>query len=177
MAAKLQEYSLDSDDLIPLTTLARLFQNVAFRSEKTRITKRTLELSSSYINLFVNEALIRSNEARIQEGDKLTKVDGIDNLEGAREAENPNNDAEVNDTLFADTLNNSTVMKDNLVDGASNATLQESDDIFSDDNDDANEKISSTQSKTAFNSDMDLGNETLDTKHLSKIAGILVLDF
>lgn len=144
--------SKDSAD-IPIATIARLFQTSAFKNEKTRITQKTLQLSSEYIKLFINEALIRSNEERLAEGDSLTKVDGIDNLNKSRETEDGDIEARVADNTMND--------------------WSEPDD--DDDMDDPTQ--SGTQNQTAYKSDVDLGNDTLDAKHLSKVAGILVLDF
>lgn len=138
---------------IPIATIARLFQTSAFKNEKTRITQKTLQLSSEYIKLFINEALIRSNEERLAEGDSLTKVDGIDNLNKTREMEQGDIEARVADN----TMNDGSEPDDD------------------DDMDDPTQ--TGTQNQTAYNSDVDLGNDTLDAKHLSKVAGILVLDF
>lgn len=138
---------------IPIATIARLFQTSAFKNEKTRITQKTLQLSSEYIKLFINEALIRSNEERLAEGDSLTKVDGIDNLNKTREMEQGDIEARV----------------------ADNTMNEESEPDDDDDMDDPTQ--TGTQNQTAYNSDVDLGNDTLDAKHLSKVAGILVLDF
>lgn len=138
---------------IPIPTIARLFQTVAFRNENTRITQKTLQLSSEYIKLFINEAMVRSNEERLVEGDSLTKVDGIDNLSKPRETENDDIEARITDT-----------------------TVNEGDEPDEDDDmDDPTQ--TGTQNQTAYNSDVDLGNDMLDAKHLSKVAGILVLDF
>ena len=54
---------------IPLKTIARIFKELSFKSSNTRITLSTLELSSEYIKLFINEAIIRANEERLDEGD------------------------------------------------------------------------------------------------------------
>mmetsp|Transcript_2534 Transcript_2534/g.2470 ORF Transcript_2534/g.2470 Transcript_2534/m.2470 type:complete len:153 (+) Transcript_2534:88-546(+) len=138
---------------IPIATIARLFQSTAFKNEKTRITQKTLQLSSEYIKLFINEALIRSNEERLAEGDSLTKVDGIDNLNKPREIEHRDIDARVVD----ETMNDGSEPEDE------------------EDLDDPTQI--GTQNQTAYNLEVDLGNDTLDAKHLSKVAGILVLDF
>ncbi|KAH3680491.1 hypothetical protein WICMUC_000279 [Wickerhamomyces mucosus] len=52
---------------IPITTISRLFQTVVFTEEDTRITQQTLELSSEYLKMFVREAILRANEARINQ--------------------------------------------------------------------------------------------------------------
>ncbi|KAH3681775.1 hypothetical protein WICPIJ_007213 [Wickerhamomyces pijperi] len=54
------------DPEIPITTISRIFQTVTFQNEETRITKQTLQLSSKYLELFVKEAILRSDEARLQ---------------------------------------------------------------------------------------------------------------
>ena len=147
----------DSAAEIPIATIARLFQTSAFKNEKTRITQKTLQLSSEYIKLFINEALIRSNEERLAEGDSLTKVDGIDNLNKTREMEQGDIEARVADNTMNDD------------------SESENEDEDEDDMEDPTQ--TGTQNQTAYNSDVDLGNDTLDAKHLSKVAGILVLDF
>lgn len=147
-----RQTSKDTAD-IPIATIARLFQNSAFKNENTRITQKTLQLSAEYIKLFINEALIRSNEERLAEGDSLTKVDGIDNINTHGETENDDMEARVDDHTIND--------GDNL------------DEEF--DMDDPTQ--TATQNQTAYNFDVDLGNDMLDVKHLSKVAGILVLDF
>lgn len=143
----------DKPNEIPIATIGRLFQTVAFKNGNTRISQKALELSSEYIKLFLSEALIRSNEERLAEGDSLTQVDGIDNLNRPRELENEEAEAGINDTTIND------------------GNEEEVDE----DIDDPSQMR--TQSRTAFNSDIDLGNDTLDAKHLARVAGILVLDF
>jgi hypothetical protein len=50
---------------IPLTTLKRLFQTAVFEHDDTRITEQALELSSEYLRMFIREAVLRANEARV----------------------------------------------------------------------------------------------------------------
>lgn len=51
-------------DDIPITTISRLFQTVAFEHDDTRITKQTLQLTAEYLKMFVREAILRADEAR-----------------------------------------------------------------------------------------------------------------
>ncbi|QPG75704.1 hypothetical protein FOA43_003063 [Brettanomyces nanus] len=54
------------------TTIARLFHTVSFSdSENIRITKKTLALVSEYAKLFTDEAIVRSNEYRLEERRRL----------------------------------------------------------------------------------------------------------
>ncbi|ODV79588.1 uncharacterized protein CANTADRAFT_5320 [Suhomyces tanzawaensis NRRL Y-17324] len=132
-----------SETTIPIETIGRLFKEVAFKNADTQITRSTLELASEYIKLFVNEAVLRSNEERVLEGDSLTKVDGIDNVEFKQTQPGETQDA-----------------------------LEE--EVFDDDIDpEINEP--STQDQLGANNEYT--NDTLDSRHLEKIAGILVLDF
>ncbi|KAL7665254.1 hypothetical protein ABC855_g2509 [[Candida] zeylanoides] len=71
---------------IPTKTIARLFREVAFVDDKTRISTRTIELAAEYLRLFAREAILRSNEERAAEA-ALAVVDGIDNLERKRQLE------------------------------------------------------------------------------------------
>lgn len=119
--------------IIPATTIARIFQEVAFKNEDTRITLSTLDKVSEYTRLFVNEAVLRSNEARIQEGDTLNKVDGIDNID------------------------------------------KKSDDI--EDDFDENNQIDPVDAYNLRTNADHYSNDTLDSRHLASVAGVLVLDF
>lgn len=119
--------------VVPTATIARIFNEVSFKNEETRITLSTLELASEYIRLFINEAVIRSNEERLLEGDSLNKVDGIDNVQGGTA------------------------------------------DDFDDENTDGIDPP--VDEHTQINTNVNLSNDTLDSRHLEKVAGILVLDF
>lgn len=121
---------------VQAATIARIFREIAFKNDETKITVNALALASEYIKLFVNEAIIRSNDERLLEGDSLTKVDGIDNV------------------------------------------LQHQDEVvneLSDDDVEIPEDESSTQAqlRQAQADTTDL----VDSRHLAKIGGILVLDF
>ncbi|KAK6198518.1 CENP-S associating centromere protein X-domain-containing protein [Scheffersomyces amazonensis] len=129
---------------IPIATIARIFREISFKNDNTRITQTALELSSQYISLFINEAILRSNEERIVEGDELDKVDGIDGIE-----ENQRQTHQVD------------------------RDEQELDDIGDED------VIDPPESQTQFGVDQEHVklSESLDSHHLSKIAGVLILDF
>ncbi|CUM63541.1 uncharacterized protein PRCAT00001119001 [Priceomyces carsonii] len=131
-----------SNNLNMLETVVRIFRELSFKNDDTKITQKTLELSSAYIQLFVKEAIVRANEERIAEGDSLHKVDGIDNIyDGSR----------------------------------SNKTEEDVEQTEHFDPDDISEQ--DTQTRMAYDSDLPLDNDTLDSRHLAKVAGILILDF
>lgn len=133
---------------ISVTTIARIFREIGFKNADTLIMLSTLKLSAEYIRLFVNEAIIRANEERILEGDSLSKVDGIDNVESASDA-NIEVDAEAEDEIIED------------------------DDIDDLDPEDIQDSDTQRQLKVAETNN----NDTLDSRHLQKIAGVLILDF
>lgn len=64
---------------VSTSTIALIFENVAFKHDDTTITKTTVQLLAEYIRLFVHEAVVRANEERVAEG-ALDTVDGIDNV-------------------------------------------------------------------------------------------------
>lgn len=141
-----------SSEQIPVSTIARLFREVAFQDDKTRISTKTLQLSAEYIRLFTREAILRSNEERLAE-DSLNEVDGIDNVENQRNIEEKHDgiEARVEDVIPG------------------------SDDLDIDIDEDA--ILDTTQLGNAFNLNQVLDNDLLDTRHLGKVAGVLVLDF
>lgn len=124
---------------IPLITIARTFAEVSFKNTDSRITANTLKLSAEYIKLFINEAVLRSNEERINEGNSLNKVDGIDDVE--------------------------------IDDAAVDAEVSLDEDV---DEDDIEIPAPATQYRPR---EEEVGNNVIDTRHLSKVAGVLVLDF
>lgn len=136
-----EEPEPDHDSLVNLKTISRLFHGVAFKNEETRISENTLQMSAQYIRLFINEAIMRSNEVRIAEGQEINQVDGIDNVENARNIEREDPEEELPDM-----------------------TLNEDD-------------IPSNPNTQFGNEDTHLDNNTLDARHLSKTAGVLLLDF
>jgi hypothetical protein len=132
---------------ISIDTIARIFQEKSFTKPDTKIAKSTLKLTSEYIHLFINEAIVRANEQRLLEGDSLTKVDGIDNV--SQKVLLTQVDADVSDN---------------------------GDDIdIDEDPEDYHETNTQRQLSGAF--DNTVSNDTLDSRHLAKIAGLLVLDF
>lgn len=63
---------MTDDSQIPLDTLSRLFHLAVFEHDDTRLSHRTLELSSEYLRMFIREAVLRANEtriARVQDGE------------------------------------------------------------------------------------------------------------
>lgn len=129
----------DQRQIAELKTISRLFHQVAFKNEATRMNLKTLQLSYQYIRLFINEAIARSNEQRLEEAGKLNHIDGIDNIEEVRNKESEDVEEEVPDV---------TIIEDDLP--------------------------SITQYDA--NSGQDL-MASLDTRHLSKVMGELILDF
>lgn len=132
---------------IPLKTIARIFKELSFKSSNTRITLSTLELSSEYIKLFINEAIIRANEERLDEGDSLVKIDGIDNV-----TQYPNIEEEPEEV-----------------------NMEDIDDFDEDDYYD--EITNSQRQLKKLENNTTGGNNRLDSRHLQKIAGVLTLDF
>ena len=132
---------------IPLKTIARIFKELSFKSSNTRITLSTLELSSEYIKLFINEAIIRANEERLDEGDSLVKIDGIDNVTQYPNIEEDQEEVNVEDIEDFD--------EDDYYDEITNSQRQ----------------LKKLENNTTG------GNNRLDSRHLQKIAGVLPLDF
>lgn len=132
-----------SQTMISSTTIARIFRELSFKNDSTRITLSTLELSSEYIKLFINEAIIRSNEERLLEGDEMSKVDGIDNLPAKSQPAETQEPSQAEGEDFDSDLDDYPTQ-------------------------DVNTQLGPLET---------LANDTLDTRHLSKVAGILVLDF
>ncbi|EER30432.1 predicted protein [Candida tropicalis MYA-3404] len=132
---------------IPLKTIARIFKELSFKSSNTRITLSTLELSSEYIKLFINEAIIRANEERLDEGDSLVKIDGIDNVTQYPNIEEDQEEVNVEDIEDFD--------EDDYYDEITNSQRQ----------------LKKLENNTTG------GNNRLDSRHLQKIAGVLTLDF
>lgn len=129
----------EEQEAIPLLTIARAFAEVSFKNPDSRITANTLKLSAEYIKLFINEAVLRSNEERINEGNSLNKVDGIDDV--------------------------------GIDDAAVDAEVSLDEDL---DEDDIEIPAPATQYRPR---EEEVGNNVIDTRHLSKVAGVLVLDF
>lgn len=143
-----EETEQDTRPGIPLLTIARIFENLSFKSKDTKITANTLKLSSEYIRLFINEALIRSNEERLLEGNAVDKVDGIDNLD------------------------------DDLDDANAEVEVPPTAEFDEDEDEDIDNQIPGEMTQgDRLNNDGQQDNQMLDTRHLSKIAGVLVLDF
>ncbi|EGW33714.1 uncharacterized protein SPAPADRAFT_59080 [Spathaspora passalidarum NRRL Y-27907] len=139
--------SQEDTPTIPVATIARIFRELSFKNDSTRITMDTLELSSEYIKLFINEAIIRSNQERLDEGDSLTKVDGIDNVNQTQPASKDEDDQ------FGD---------DDDVD------------VDFDDDDIPEDAFTNTFNNPSTNANT---NDSLHSRHLDKVAGVLVLDF
>ncbi|GME93998.1 unnamed protein product [Ambrosiozyma monospora] len=55
--------------------ISRIFSTISYETPKeTRITKKTLQLVSEYIRLYATEAILRSNEARLEEKRKKEEM-------------------------------------------------------------------------------------------------------
>ncbi|KGQ80750.1 hypothetical protein MEQ_06314 [Candida albicans P87] len=190
---------------IPVTTIARLFKELSFKDPQTRITLSTLELSSEYIKLFINEAIIRANEERIDEGDTLVQIDGIDNVTSTaknnQETQYPTID-EIEDSMRIDDDDDSNNINIGTVNEDDDDELID-DDYFQDESDtqrqlrqamDAvndttrNNNHNNNRNRTTTtttnnnnnnnnNTDNNHADNILDSRHLAKIAGILTLDF
>lgn len=132
----------DQPIMIPLATVARVFHDVAFKNDDTRVTAPTVAVSAEYIRLFVREAVLRANAQREAEG-VATAGDGIDNISEAVEPDLG--------TQFVDD--------------------SERPDSDLDDADEARGLGVATQAPP------DELNETLVTRHLAAVSGLLVMDF
>lgn len=120
--------------MIPPETVARLFQEEAFRRPNTRISAKAVALCTEYLRLFVEEAVLRANEQRKAE-EPPTHIDGIDN-----------------------------VIRTENGDDAFNTSMDE----------EPEERGLGVPTQVPA----DLSNDnTLDTRQLAAIAGLLVLDF
>ncbi|CAH6720462.1 hypothetical protein CLIB1444_04S00584 [[Candida] jaroonii] len=120
-----------SDTAVNLKTISRIFHELSFKNN-TRISEKALQLSGQYIRLFINEAIIRSNELRLEEIKEQGQVDGIDNVKkdmGEDEEEVPDMTM---DEDFEEPLTQMPAIEE---------------------------------------------DDTLDARHLSKVAGVLLLDF
>lgn len=123
-------------------TVARVFHQLSFKSDSTRIAASTVALSSEYIRLFVQEAILRSNAQRLSEMPP-TAIDGIDNVESQVPEDNDN---------------------DNYNDQFRETSMDE-------EIDERGLGVPTQMPPQAA------GNDTLDSRHLSAVAGMLVMDF
>lgn len=51
----------------PEVTIARLFHTVSFSESDTRISAKTMQMSTKYLEMFTREAIIRCNDERVSE--------------------------------------------------------------------------------------------------------------
>ncbi|CAI5756226.1 unnamed protein product [Candida verbasci] len=145
---------------IPIETIARIFKELSFKNKDTRITLNTLESSSEYIKLFINEAILRSNEIRIEEEEDNKPSILMDPQRSEQKSQFPKMETfdELNDD-FPETE-----------DGEEEEEEEEEEEI--------NESVVEDQTQQDKNSSiMKSKSDDLDSRHLNKIAGILVLDF
>ncbi|EMG49216.1 hypothetical protein G210_0079 [Candida maltosa Xu316] len=153
-----------TDRSIPVNTIARLFKDISFKDPSTRITSTTLELCGEYIKLFINEAIIRSNDERVDEGDVLLKIDGLDkNNNNSKESQSQGRETQYVDLEDEIDLDDEDAYRDQIID-------------------DPEEDLSNTQRQLQRNTTNNNGNggggdNRLDSRHLQKIAGVLTLDF
>lgn len=123
---------------ISSATVARVFHELSFKSDHTRIASSSLALSSEYIRLFVQEAILRSNAQRLAEL-PASAIDGIDNVESQ-------GDDDIDNDQFRDNTSDEEFEERGL------GVL--------------------TQMPPQPG-----GNDTLDSRHLAAVAGMLVTDF
>ena len=153
-------------------------------------------MSSEYIKLFINEAIIRANEERIDEGDTLVQIDGIDNVTSTaknnQETQYPTID-EIEDSMRIDddddsnNINIGTVNEDDddeLIDddyfqdeSDTQRQLRQAMDAVNDTTRNNNHNNNRNRTTTTNNTDNNHADNILDSRHLAKIAGILTLDF
>lgn len=60
---------------LEVATVSRIFRDLSFQNSDTKITEKTLKLSSEYIHLFINEAIVRSKEERLNEMNAINNDD------------------------------------------------------------------------------------------------------
>lgn len=68
-------------EFVPSATIARIFQELSFQSKSTKITAPAVILSSEYIRLFIQEAVLRSNEERLAELAKESTVKEVSEID------------------------------------------------------------------------------------------------
>ncbi|ODV63670.1 CENP-X/MHF2 family protein ASCRUDRAFT_73480 [Ascoidea rubescens DSM 1968] len=60
--------SLEGQSLIPIQTIARLFQTLVFnKDDHVKISKATLLIAAEYLRLFTTEAVHRANQNRLND--------------------------------------------------------------------------------------------------------------
>lgn len=58
---------LNMTDKFPEITIARLFHTVSFSEKDTRISAKTMQMSTKYLEMFTREAIVRCNDERVNE--------------------------------------------------------------------------------------------------------------
>lgn len=137
--------------MVPPSTIARVFSEVSFSKDNTRITSSAVGLSAEYIRLFVREAVLRANAQRLAEG-VPTEIDGIDNVAPYGE--------------ILDALDEFGGDEDDVFEHEHENEHEHDDEI-----EDRGLGVS-TQMPPASDS-----NDALTTRHLAAISGLLVMDF
>ncbi|KAG7663774.1 uncharacterized protein J8A68_002634 [[Candida] subhashii] len=153
--------SSNSSD-IPLATIARIFKELSFKDPTTTITISTLDLSSEYIKLFINEAILRSNEERIKQNNG-----GLENVV----MDDDHNEMNTSSTQYP--------TMDELDVEEVDASDDEEDEYILNDESNTQKQLKQVnqESRGRVSGNGGSGNDTLDSNHLAKIAGILLLDF
>lgn len=91
----------EQDITFSSVALARLFHTIAFEKEDTRITQKSLQLTTEYLKMFTREAILRANEVRLKEaGTRAIELDVQLALDNNQEAEGSNEEL-VQDVLDA----------------------------------------------------------------------------
>lgn len=139
--------------MVAPSTIARVFSEVSFNKDNTRITSSAVGLSAEYIRLFVREAVLRTNAQRLAEG-VPTEIDGIDNVAPYGE--------------ILDALNEFGGDEDDVFE---HENEHEHEHEHDDEIEDRGLGVS-TQMPPASDS-----NDALTTRHLAAISGLLVMDF
>lgn len=133
-------------EYVPGSTIARVFKEMAFKKETTEITEPTVILCGEYVRLFIQEAILRSNEQRLAELDEQMSQD-VQKQESLREQ---NIDEE---------------------------TISEANDDFGDGEEDE-EDMESRGLGVCTQIEVDLPPlDALETRHLTAISGLLLMDF
>lgn len=130
---------------ISSVTVARVFHDISFKNDQTRIASSTVGLSAEYIRLFVQEAILRSNAQRLADHPP-SEIDGIDNLRDQKGTQGDDLDIDIENDQFRENS-------------------------FDDELEERGLGVSTQMPPPAG------GNDTLDSRHLAAVAGMLVMDF
>lgn len=133
-------------EYVPGSTIARVFHELAFKKKTTEITQPTVILCGEYIRLFVQEAILRSNQQRLAELDEKRTQEDVKPESGPFEGSEVGEENEVADA--------------------------EQEDDFDD------KELGFRGLGVFTQTELDVPPvDTLETRHLAAISGLLLMDF